>query len=932
MMKKVLTAVVAAFMAIAGWSFALPKVSGYSTSPGVWTSNITGVREASATTGYPILVMVINDHSDTPSEGCSHCWAMLERNYSYIEAMTAKYKFYKVLLNYMAGAEGYSNLAATYRKDFGSYGILPSCYILKPGRSGGVDSGWGYPTTEHTNSGVPVLAGHIESVLKKYQVCNSSFALASTTAATVTMGAQWKGKITRAGGSGKDGTSTLKLSGTNVGYYTVTPATIEWGTGDGTKEITVSATPTALSPALVDNLKLTITSATAGATVTGGTLTQDITFKSASIGKTLGEVSSGTAGFANLSSTDFWYGPTSGEAKLVAPSIAAKGKSVLTWTADKGGIATLVPWVSSPNVQAEIYATIGSQKVLLLGTAMQQQATAVLPANNQNFSVSTGTQGVTIGVKAGDKITISVEADAAIGAGVAGLKQMTFKELQVKLTAPANKAVLSWPDVCANHALVDLAWSANLSDCEYELFGTHDGIAKVFTGSPLLSGGDTKANAFDVGLVKATDQSMGSCQWGVRATNRSASYGVAVATATAEFTASAQPQFVDMPKTVGTYLKAKTVLDFSAEVPAGTDAVTYSATGLPKGLSIDKNTGKISGTVSSSLSKTITVTAKNKYGSSSTTFVLNAQKITTLKGKFNGLLFDAAGKRIVGSLTYSIAANAKWTGKLVIGSQSTKISGLMKVDEVGPTLTSDNGLTLALVPGTKMWKGVYRGGKVFASKTVSASSALEGFWNAAASCSIKPNVGGYIRAKVAAGGKATLSGTVSAKIKIAGSGQLLTLDARTLQNELPEWAGNGGAASLFYVYKKAPGKSFDGGLAFYADGSVRGNFMSNGIRFDQIEGSKWDPKQSLVRLEGATVTSENVTFGVKGGEKKATAAANDVSGKFSAKSATGVFKGSFKSGKIAKFEGILYISGGAIVGGGGGAYTSNGNTIAVTVK
>ena len=121
----------------------LPAV-GYGTAPGEWTSNVDGVRAVSSATGYPILIVVVRE-SDADA-GCAHCMNFLSMHRDDIGYLARRYPFYMVLLNAMAGAQGYSTQAGAYCKFFGTSDVLPSVYLMNA--EGEVYKGWGYPVTE----------------------------------------------------------------------------------------------------------------------------------------------------------------------------------------------------------------------------------------------------------------------------------------------------------------------------------------------------------------------------------------------------------------------------------------------------------------------------------------------------------------------------------------------------------------------------------------------------------------------------------------------------------------------------------------------------------------------------------------------------------------------------------------------------------------
>lgn len=136
----------------------------------------------------------------------------------------------------------------------------------------------------------------------------------------------------------------------------------------------------------------------------------------------------------------------------------------------------------------------------------------------------------------------------------------------------------------------------------------------------------------------------------------------------------------DTPFAAGTMVSIET----STESVAGT---TYYASGLPKGLTMDRTTGVISGLPSAVKAYAITYWSQNKgVRSASTTRIL---MVDALEAKFIGsneaLLVDADGLP-AGKLTVKVASTADYTGTLVYRDGGTySFKGVLSVvfDEDG---------------------------------------------------------------------------------------------------------------------------------------------------------------------------------------------------------------------------------------------------------
>ena len=118
--------------------------AGTSTEPNVWTKNFTGVLEAAKTTGYPILLIVVN------SGGCSHCHTMMGNtiNTETFASAEKELTFYKVLMDmpYSYPSVDWNKAWNGYKAQCADFGMFPILAVLR--KDGSVYGNYGNKTTD----------------------------------------------------------------------------------------------------------------------------------------------------------------------------------------------------------------------------------------------------------------------------------------------------------------------------------------------------------------------------------------------------------------------------------------------------------------------------------------------------------------------------------------------------------------------------------------------------------------------------------------------------------------------------------------------------------------------------------------------------------------------------------------------------------------
>jgi hypothetical protein len=149
------------------------------------------------------------------------------------------------------------------------------------------------------------------------------------------------------------------------------------------------------------------------------------------------------------------------------------------------------------------------------------------------------------------------------------------------------------------------------------------------------------------------------------------------------------------------------IADAFLPLPPAT-TITYYASNLPPGLTLNKNTGQISGRIAKSGTYTITywavtVTGGVKTQTSTRTYVLSARSYPkVISGSFEGLLVKISGVP-VGKLELLVAPeNGSFSGKLIYREKTISLKGLLTLNSSSAptageaTLALANSLTLAI--------------------------------------------------------------------------------------------------------------------------------------------------------------------------------------------------------------------------------------------
>lgn len=483
--------------------------------------------------------------------------------------------------------------------------------------------------------------------------------------------------------------------------------------------------------------------------------------------------------------------------------------------------------------------------------------------------------GVSVGVNKGDWLKVK-----ATGAGLARVKSMAFAEFGTpSIVSPKNGASMAKDAVKANKALVNLAWSEVGGATGYEL--------TVGDTTVTLPAAVTSTNGVDIGAVSTDGTTDVSYTWTVKAIcDPGFNAGHALTNSVSgSFTLTVYPLF-NLPLTAATvYLKSGTTISVAA---SGAPGITYSARGLPAGLSLNATTGVISGTPKKAGTYKVTVTAKSSNGHTSTkTVTLTVAKFPKdkLKGKFYGYSANGSGFATAG-YEASISASGKVSCKKTTASGKTKVVGSLTTDySTGALrhLLSMDGRTWVLSGNT------FTSGKSVLCKQA-VNAGLNGYSNVAVT-DASGNARGYLSVKVTSGKKAKVAGYVDGK-KINKSVYL---------------AVSGGTGKAFFGASGVYGLVVVTGAGATSATQVMGGSYT-------AQGCKFASSCAASAFAGTRLSVGGQTLPViVNKEKISVDKANAYAAKLSWKKKTGVFKGKFNG---QKYEGAFVKIGGAWVGFG----------------
>jgi len=477
-------------------------------------------------------------------------------------------------------------------------------------------------------------------------------------------GQAYTGSVARTAGTVGATTGTLSVT---VGY-TLDATEFVWTNGEaGPKTFVVSvpaATP-AYDPHTFDVTVAVTGSAAAGITNTTVTVLDDL------VSQTFAEyvVSQvGNPAYAPLTQEQgvWFYNDTEGalrgepldNGESAELSWTAPGSGRLTFTARDSASLLSPPLVGPPPASGTFKVVVGGD-------------TNLIGSSYATYSVL---------VNVGDTVSWIAQAQADGFYGM--VKDLVWEPLNpVAGTgySPVSGRKLQVADVRDDNSLVDLVWQvagANPADTLYRIYAgsTAGALTLAHTGTSATGG----VNAVDAGIVN-TAAAQGWVYWRV---------DTVLTGATARTASQTGPVFnfavIDLPlfvaptpgggSLVNAFLDAGAFIQIRAE---SATAVTYSATGLPFGMSINAGSGLISGEPQRVGSYPVVITARNSEGPVTVAFTIRVQALPgqSAVGTFNGFFYQGAERMVRGTVEMTSSSSGALKVKAFLNGTSYTLRG-----------------------------------------------------------------------------------------------------------------------------------------------------------------------------------------------------------------------------------------------------------------
>jgi len=486
-------------------------------------------------------------------------------------------------------------------------------------------------------------------------------------------GLAYTGSVERTAGTIGATTGTLSVV---EGGYTLDVGSVVWTNGEeGAKAFVVTGPPPA---PWYDPHAFHVTVAVTGSAQPGSVTNLTVSVRDSLVTQTFEEylaAHTGDAAYAPLTQAQGVWFYNDGDGALRSEPLGAGATAALSWTAPGAGRLTFkARYQTPPTVVPAFYefkATVGGE------------TNAIGPVE-ATYSVL---------VNAGEVVRWTAESDLA---GFYGLvRDLVWEPLSpVSGTgySPANAQKFQVDDVRADAGLVDLLWQGpgtNPADTQYRIYAgpSAGALALVNTAVSPTSG----VNAVDLGIV-TTAEAQGWVYWRVDTVLTGATARVVSRTGPVwNFAVIDLPEFVAPTPNAGGVVNA--FLDAGAWIQVRAESattVTYSATGLPTGLSINAGSGLITGEPLLAGSYPVAVTARNSEGPVTVVFIIRVQALPSQSavGTFSGFFHQGAERAVRGTLDLTATSGGGLTARAVMNGVTYTLRGVWMTGTPDGTFTA----------------------------------------------------------------------------------------------------------------------------------------------------------------------------------------------------------------------------------------------------
>jgi len=681
---------------------------------------------------------------------------------------------------------------------------------------------------------------------------------------TVREGQAYTGSVARTAGTVGATTGTLSVAA----GYVLDVSEFVWTDGqDGPKTFVVSVP--AATPAY-DPYTFNVALAVTGSAVAGLTNTT-VAVRDDWVSQTLAEYAASQVGnpaYARLAQTRgvWFYNATEGA--LRGEPLTNGASAELSWTAPGPGRLTFTARDSSASLAPPL---VGPPPVFGTFNVVVGSDTSAIGSAYATYSVL---------VNAGNKVSWIAQSQADGFYGM--LKDLVWEPLNpVSGTgySPASGRKFQIDHIRADNRLVDLVWrvaGVNPADTLYKLYagGAPGSMRLVHTGTSAVGG----VNAVAAGVVN-TVAAQGAVYWRV---------DTALTGATARTAYQIGPVFnfavIDLPlyvaptpgggAVVNAFLDAGAFIQIRAE---SATAVTYSATGLPSGMSINAGSGLISGEPQSAGNYPVVITARNSEGPVTVAFTIRVQQLPgqSAVGTFNGFFYQGAERVVRGTLKMSATAGGGLTVKAFLNGFNYSMRGGWTTGTPDGTFTAKLENRLAgecniQVDAAGIMTGNFNGASLLGRRLNPTRTAeFIGYYTTlleVAECqpnspSINnvPQGDGYLTFSVNVRGSVKYSGALADGTKISGASELAVYSGAELAAMGYTGVAAGRSYACFPVYKTLYSRRGAVAGQVWIDGMYAAVPGDNRV---SITGSSWiyPGRNAALTADGFAASFDDVAF------------------------------------------------------------------------